>query len=275
MAHILFIDESGHDRSNGGYEVLAGISIEDKNLWDWIQSLQELEENYFGTKYRTSGREIKGKKLLKTKTFKMSLKKKFKDLNIVKELASECLLYPDSVTNEKLAALSWAKIYFSEKLFEICEEYGCRAFASIVNPQSKVPEDKNFLRKDYTYLFERFYYYLEDMDSYGLIVFDELQKSQSHIILSQMSNYFIKTSKGIKRSKRIIPEPFFVHSDLTSGIQVADMIAYVISWAWKGKNKSLRPELSSFFDKIGRLRYKRREEPKWSFKYIDDLMPSR
>ena len=32
------------------------------------------------------------------------------------------------------------------------------------------------------------------------------------------------------RATLIIAEPFFVHSDLTTGVQIADLIAYCISW---------------------------------------------
>lgn len=71
---------------------------------------------------------------------------------------------------------------------------------------------------------ERIYYYLEDkkLEDQGIIVFDELEKSKSHILVSQLENYFKKTSNGRQRSGLVIPEPFFVHSDLTTGIQIAD-----------------------------------------------------
>ena len=47
------------------------------------------------------------------------------------------------------------------------------------------------------------------------MVFDELEKSQSHLLTDQMRRYFADTVVGQQRSNRIIPEPFFVHSDLT------------------------------------------------------------
>lgn len=43
----------------------------------------------------------------------------------------------------------------------------------------------------------------------GLIVFDELEKTQSKILLGQMSRYFGETRTGYRRSARIVPEPFF------------------------------------------------------------------
>jgi hypothetical protein len=49
---------------------------------------------------------------------------------------------------------------------------------------------------------------------------DELEKSKSHILIGQAHRYFKDTHTGRHRSSRIIPEPFFVHSDLTTGIQI-------------------------------------------------------
>ncbi len=80
----------------------------------------------------------------------------------------------------------------------------------------------DFLRKDYSYLFERFYYILEEgpPHSQGLVVFDEIDKTRSHVLVNQMRAYFGTTAVGRCRSSRIIPEPLFVHSDLTTLVQV-------------------------------------------------------
>ena len=41
-------------------------------------------------------------------------------------------------------------------------------------------------------MFERFFYLLDDLgpDAFGVAVFDELEKVQSHILVSQMDSYF-------------------------------------------------------------------------------------
>ena len=54
------------------------------------------------------------------------------------------------------------------------------------------------------------------------------------------------TAVGRHRANRIIPEPFFVHSDLTTGVQIADLVAYVISWGFRipRMTKPARAELS-------------------------------
>ena len=85
------------------------------------------------------------------------------------------------------------------------------------------------------HLFQRFFYFLEDgaPQEQGIIVFDELEKAQSHILIEQSHKYFKDTAIGRRRASLVIPEPLFVHSDLTTGIQVADLIAYCISWGFR------------------------------------------
>ena len=112
------------------------------------------------------------------------------------------------------------------------------------------------------------------------MVFDELEKSQSHILIDQMHRYFVGTAVGRHRATRIISEPFFVHSDLTTGVQIADLAAYVISWGFRTARmtKPARNELSQLVNKIAHLRYRavrnRHGNPDfeiWSFAHIRDL----
>jgi hypothetical protein len=70
MAWLLFMDESGQDGQESPYEVLAGVAIHDESLWRLICVLQATEVGFFGRRYCEGVRELKGKKLLKTKTFK-------------------------------------------------------------------------------------------------------------------------------------------------------------------------------------------------------------
>ena len=73
MSYLLFIDESGTDRRNSPYEVLAGLAIEDRKLWPLIKELNKAQEHNFGLRlFRGYGEEAKAQKLLKTKTFKFA-----------------------------------------------------------------------------------------------------------------------------------------------------------------------------------------------------------
>jgi hypothetical protein len=175
----------------------------------------------------------------------------------------------------------WVRQIYVKTLLELCAQFRIRVFASISSELIRDTDDEmqGLLRRDYVYAFERIYYYLEDKktDEQGIIVFDELEKSQSHILISQLENYFKKTSKGRQRSGLVIPEPFFVHSDLTTGIQIADLIAYIISWGLrlKGMGKPARPELYEFVELIKPLRYRTTREigtisdmEIWSITYV-------
>jgi hypothetical protein len=142
------------------------------------------------------------------------------------------------------------------------------------------------LRKDYAYLFERFFYYLEDFspDEIGLVVFDELEKAQSRILIKQMERYFLETEKGYQRSARIVPEPFFVHSDLTTAVQLADIVAYCFNWGARlnRMTEETRSDIEPFSKLAFDMRYvgKRFDEigtewPYYGVFYLDDLRPKR
>lgn len=262
MAYFFFIDESGTDRQDSLYEVLCGVAIKDNDLWNIITQLKGFEEKLLGTRYSGSEREIKGKKFLKKKVFKQA--NSFEPIPEIERtrLAKECIENGSVATRKHMAALSQAKLDYVRKLLELCAQYRVKIFASISSETIRETDDEmdGLLRRDYVYAFERIYYYLEDRksDEQGIIVFDELEKSQSHVLVSQLENYFKKTSKGRQRSGLVIPEPFFVHSDLTTGIQIADLIAYIISWALrlKGMTEEIRPELCEFVELIKPLRYR-------------------
>lgn len=281
MAYFLFIDESGHDRKKSPYEVLAGIAIHDEDLWNLINALHDAETKHFGARYTKGSDELKGLKLLKKKVFDHAvLNVKLEDKDIP-QLANYALTNGDKARVEHLKALAIAKLRYVQEVFEICSRFRCKAFASIVELTAN-DTAADGLRKDYGYLFERFFYFLEDKKSQeqGIIVFDELEKSQSHILIDQSHEYFKKTATGRQRSSLIIPEPFFVHSDLTTGIQIADLIAYTISWGFRTQQmtKPARKELEDFAKQVSDLRYCTNRERNgesdfkiWSFAHIKDL----
>lgn len=175
-----------------------------------------------------------------------------------------------------MKALALAKLNYTRELFEICARYKCRAFASIVETDARDTATDG-LRKDYGFLFERFYYFLDEQRprEQGIVVFDELEKSRSHLLINQMNLYFRNTATGKMRSGLIVPEPLFVHSDLTTGIQIADMISYIVSWGFRLPQmvKPARKELKGFADQVSGLRFRtvRNDHEIWSFKHITDL----
>ncbi len=282
MAYFLFIDESGHDRGQSPHEVLAGIAVEDRDLWNLIQAVRDSEVRHFGTRYSAGRNELKGKKLLKRKVFRLASQMEALPPDERARLAAECLNRPESAGRPHLTALAQAKLAYVQDVLTLCAQFRCKAFASVCTRDSVLPEPGEHLRKDYAYLFERFFYFVQDQswNVYGAVVFDELEKSQSHILVDQMANYFLHTDKGRQRASQIIPEPFFVHSDLTTGVQLADLVAYLVNWGYRdpGAASVPRPELAELVEAVFGLRYRTTREiggdpdfVVWSFAYITDL----
>lgn len=191
----------------------------------------------------------------------------------------------EDVKFNELVAYGQAVLAFVRRVFEVVVRYNAKMFAGIVSVNARRNADGSFLRKDYAYLFERFYRYLEmvSTEEMGLVVFDELEKAQSRILLGQLEKYFLESEKGYQRSSRIVPEPFFVHSDLTTVVQIADLAAYCLNWGFrlKGMTEPTRPEIEplarmvydmkfvgTWFDEVGQ-----QEKPLYGIFYTDDLRP--
>ncbi len=281
MAYFLFIDESGQDRRESPYEVLAGVAVRDSYLGRLSEEAHKLEIKHFGRRYSRGRNELKGTKLLKKKVFQHLALNVWVDPARVTELAKSALENGQAAGIMELKALATAKRNFVYEILDLCIRYDCRAFASII--EIDAPDTTtDGLRKDYAYLFERFFYFLKDMGGQhqGAIVFDELEKSKSHILVDQMERYFRNTATGKARSRLIIPEPLFVHSDLTTGVQFSDLVAYIVSWGWRaGKiNKPGRPELQQYGEQVKTMRYQTQRPEKngqsfliSSFAHIRDL----
>jgi hypothetical protein len=288
---LLFVDESGHDQSGTPCEVLAGVAVAEDSLWNMVRAIRASERDHFGGYLREFlVEETKGKKLLKRARFKESEK----SLEIA---PSECVRLANSLltkgrdslgeptnnpTFAEIVAYSRQILSFVHAVLDIAASFSVQVFASIVDQNAPRPEPGK-LRKDYVYLFERYFFFLETLPprERGLIVFDELDKSKSHVLLQQMAAYFLGNEVGRYRSSRIVPEPFFVHSDLTTGVLVADLTAYVLGWGWRLKRmpQPVRAELQPFVTKLHNMQY-HGQKPKidgsgvWQLHgitYIDDL----
>lgn len=284
MAFTLFVDESGQDHKNSPYEVLAGIAVQDSRMWSLITDIHEAEQCFFGQRISRDHQslELKARDLLKTKTFRLAGQMPRIEASERTRLAHEALTLGAEPTKPRLTALGQAKHAFAAHVLELCARHQVKAFASIIPPTAPRPSGKA-LRKDYAYLFERFFYFLDEqhLDQYGFVVFDELEKTQSRILINQMAEYFQHTATGRRRASRILPEPLFVHSDLTTLIRVADLIAYIISWGVQvaRMTKPNRAELAPYGRAVCDLRYRATRERDgqpfwvWSFAMIDDLRP--
>lgn len=267
---LFFIDESGIDKTTSPYEVLAAVSIQEGSLWEFVQAEHRLEVEFFGGRLSEMRAELKGSKLLSKKRFRFASQRVALSSEEQKRCSASLLqkgvlskgVEPIASAKE-LTAFGRASTQFVDKLLDLSAAFEVRIFAALVEPNAPAPGSRDKLRKDYVYLFERMFYYLEDLGEFqqGLIVFDELEKAKARLLIGQVGNYFLKTSKGRERSKRIVPEPFFVHSDLTTLIQLADIVAYIVNWGFRAgpkMTKDARAELVAYAQKVAGMQYRGR-----------------
>jgi hypothetical protein len=272
---------------------LAGVAIAEESLWNLVKAVRAAEKEHFGDYLRNLlSEETKARKLLKTKRFKTA--EKPCDLSPEESVAlANSLLRKGKAAHERglasagetyreLVAYSRQVLAFVHEVLAIAAGFNVQVFASVMDPKCPRPAPGR-LRKDYVYLFERFSYFLETLGTRerGLIVFDELDKAESHILVQQMAAYFLDTETGRYRSSRIVPEPFFVHSDLTTGIFIADLAAYILGWAWRLKNMTqpIRKELLPYATKLHDMQFvgqkpRKEQDGVWhlfGIRYIEDL----
>ncbi len=291
---LLFIDESGHDQVATPYEVLAGVAVAELDLWNLIEAIRAEELRIFGMSLREAGAEIKGVKSLKKKTFRLAsegppiLEPERRDL--VRRLLAEGAaaakeLRSAQVTSHQLVAYGQARLDFVRSLFRLMTRFEVRVFAALVENGAPRPASGTYLRRDYAFLLERFFYFLEDRSptEMGLVVFDELDKARSRILIDQLGAYCRDTHTGYLRSRRIVPEPFFVHSDLTTLVQLADLVAYSLNWGARlnRMTRPTRPEMEEFGTAALNLRYVGQRPDSqtgeartiYGVFYLDDLRP--
>ncbi|HEY8749211.1 MAG TPA: DUF3800 domain-containing protein [Tepidisphaeraceae bacterium] len=266
---LLFIDESGHDHHEMPCEVLAGVAVSEDNLWNLIQAIRSSEKDHFGDYLRNLRvTEMKAKRLLKRKRFKSASRPvSIPEAELVSLAhsalkkgiaASEAGKTKSNATERELVAYSRCVSHFVDDVLDIAARHSVQVFASVVDIRSPRPA-KGLLRKDYVYLFERYFYFLETLPprERGLIVFDELDKAKAHILIQQMAAYFLGTKTGRYRSSRVVPEPFFVHSDLTTGVFLADLTAYILGWGWRLRRMAQprREELAGYAQKLHDMQF--------------------
>ncbi len=287
---LFFIDESGTNHQGVPYEVLGGIAISEASVWPMIQALRQEQLKQFGVLLLEVKPEFKGSRLLQREYFRRAallaeiplkeqqgLSKNLLERGAAAKAQGAAGQHP---SKRELVAYAQSCLTYTERVFELCQKFKVRVFAVMIEPTAPKPQDDSYLRKDFAYLFERFFYAVEDKGAkeHGLIVFDELDKTQSVRLSARMRSYFEQTSKGRTRSKRILPEAFFVHSDLTTLVQVADVVIYCLNWGYRfGKaTKPTRPELEPFATRAANLSYqgKRDHRTILGIVYLDDLRPA-
>lgn len=267
MSYLLFMDESGHDHKTMPYEVRGGVSLHSSQLWSFVQDMQRLELDSFGTELFQFKKELKGSKLLDRDRFRWAAQSlRMPD----EERRKHCRgfltkgLEKKPPTEAEFTAYGQACLEMATGVFELLRQHEASLFAAAIPRSVSKPETfeaEEFLRKDHVFLLERYFYFLEQKQTHGLLVMDEFEKTQDRRFVRRLERYFRKTSTGRYRSAWIVPTPFFVSSDMTYPIQAADLAIYCINWGFRlpsrGMDAPVRSKIANDFGPwIARLQYR-------------------
>jgi len=259
VACFLFVNSSGRGGAPSPYEVLAGVLAQERDIWNLSQAIVDAQVRHFGRRFSPDGSPPKARTLLKAKVFRQAGQIPALPLEQRRELARACLESGEKAGAQQQAALAQAKLAYVSDVLELAARFRCKYLASIVGKSAPRPQPGQ-LRKDFAYLFERFFYSLDDSPGQplGLLVDGVSSGALGHQLRMQMERYFRATLKGRQRASLVLPEPVQVGGDLACMLSLAGLVAYVTSWAFRTKElaEPARYQLAPFKEQIRALRYR-------------------
>lgn len=159
-----------------------------------------------------------------------------------------------SPSRNEFTAYGQACLEMARGIFQALRNHQAVLFAAAIPRKTIKPdthEATDFLRKDQVFLLERYFYFLEAKKEHGLLVMDEIEKTEDRRFVRRLENYFTKTQTGRFRSAWIVPTPFFVSSDMAIPVQAADLAIYCVNWGFRlptrGMDAPLREEIATKF----------------------------
>ena len=159
--------------------------------------------------------------------------------------------------HEEFTAYGQACLEMARGTFQLLDDHRAVLFAVAIPRSIKKPvtaKAEEYLSKDHVFLLERFFYHLEAEQEHGILVMDEVDKTEDRRFVRRMERYFTKTDNGRYRTTWIVPTPFFVASDLTYAVQAADLCIYCVNWGFRlpasGMTRTSRPEIENLFRSV-------------------------
>jgi hypothetical protein len=219
--------------------------------------MQRLELAAFGTPLSQFRKELKGCKLLDKDRFKWAAQgSRMSDEERRKHSRGFLTkgLEKRQPIEAEFTAYGQACMEMAIGIFELLRDHKAQLLASAIPCNVVKPdtfEAEEFLRKDHVFLLERYFFLLEQERQHGLLVMDEVDKTEDRRFVRRLEAYFRRSQTGRYRSTWIVPTPFFVSSDMTYPVQAADLAIYCVNWGFRlptrGMNAEVRREIADDF----------------------------
>jgi hypothetical protein len=157
MAWLLFLDESGHDHRQMPYVVRGGVALHAGEVWPFVQDLQRLELDCFGTRLAQFQKELKGCKLLDQDRFKWAAQGGVME---AEERRRHCRgfftkgLEKKPPRRQEFTAYGQACLEMARGIFEALRSRKAQLFAAAIPRDVGRPatfEAEEYLRKDHVF----------------------------------------------------------------------------------------------------------------------------
>jgi hypothetical protein len=225
---LFFVDESWQVTKNQKYRVgiLAAINIKSYDYNDCAKQMYFLKKRSLG--FDAGNVEIKGKNIFRNFLFKLESK--------------------GVMSNE---------LNLARDIFRYIKTLGNTCFASVVFAKNEIDlacANENQLERPFFFLFERINLFMKENypEFKAKLVFDDRGIQINRSISKSVSNFFQKSSVG-KTLDSIVTTPLFAISTESVGIQLADMVAYILGSRFTGTTQKIE-----FFKKAKEIEFKSR-----------------
>lgn len=141
---------------------------------------------------------------------------------------------------------------FIEQFIYLCKEVDAVVFAVIQDGTFTLASESNRLPNLYRALMRRVNTYMQEKEpqGYATFFFDGIDHRTNRKIAISFNNFMYRHHAG-QSYKNILPTPFFCDSEVTPGIQAADVLAYCVNQRYWGR----RGLLEEIFQRFRELAY--------------------
>ena len=223
----IYVDESEWPRPRvpGGYTVWAGVGIHSSRSRELFRELFNLEKRFWAVD-EAYDFEIKGRLLLSERKLKSPKRREF-----VEEILSLCKL------NDVVAFAVGLRYPESPSMLEPNTPNTYQMIQSMVERVQAMMVESH-------------------PDEKAVMVFDSQENAKDKERGLEFGNYLYGTPQG-RGLTNVSDIPIFASSEVTKGLQIADIFAYVL--AQRNLSDRNREDLTRFSDKIREMEWRTRE----------------
>ncbi|MCL2441209.1 MAG: DUF3800 domain-containing protein [Treponema sp.] len=190
---LVFIDESGkpHPKDSTENPVLCAVCIKERDIKQLSQKIFNLKMKIFG-----KDTEVKSTSLIRRR------------------------ILSKNMTNNK---------QYVDEFVKIACSFDIRVFAIIMEkPDTPFTLTKTLIPRHYKMIISRVEYFCEKHNhEKAILVFDVINPGEDFVVAKCITNFLFMSKLG-KGFNHILEMPFFVNSEVTPAIQIADIYAGII-----------------------------------------------